>query len=574
MCDPSFLSLPLEADWKTDHRLRAGERWMPDEKTDSCLQCRKKFSLFCRRHHCRGCGKIFCALCCPKDKGGGNRKKSKKESDSDARLCLRCTLPRCLFPQRKAVALSTASNEAVNSGQYDSTPMEIIISFLGGNEYGGIRQFTTQRHGNFHRSESSDNSITKNTAKSPSTQNNPDDSHEANKMPQQQQPAYDLRDCNALLLTCNALRRIFPLPFIPWQDSIEERFPTFRGGWARVGAGSSGEAHFCEDRQRGVFVAVKAIRKKHIYSYRTYSRLLREIDIHSSCRHPNIARLYDVFQTPTAVVLVVEAGEGRTLRSAFEVVRTSRNSRQNIEVFTGFIITEIVNALYYLLKEHHVVHRDVKPENIVLTRDFSRAMLIDFGLAERFYNVPTISHPEGTNNSTEQTLFQSVAQRFTPCGTPGFASPENIAAVVLKSSSNHPARQNGSKAPENTFMATMEAMMTSDMFSLAVVAYMMVTGRRPYRNVKSFTDMFNENRNGIVCDADYVSPACRDLITRMLSSRMPEHRLRPDEVLRHPFCAQIAQRYQRFADSRREALLMEDMEEDAEFDVVSMLHLS
>ena len=355
----------------------------------------------------------------------------------------------------------------------------------------------------------------------------------------------DVATGNALLQTCKVLRNNFPVPDLPWRDSVESRFPSLRGGWARVGKGASGTAHFCEDRQRGVFVAVKLIAKEEVWVYQTYRRLHNEIELQRACQHPNIARLYDVFQTPTDVALVVEAGEGRTLKNAFDVIRMHK---PHVEPFAAFIIQQVVTGIEYL-RQQGIAHRDIKAENIVLSRDFGRAMLIDFGLAERVGDPPPAQGGDPRDDADTRW--------YVPCGTPGFASPENVLSVV---------RNKGAK-----FQATRHSIVSSDNFSLAVIAFMMLSGTKPYRNTRSFPEMHRDNERGIRCEGPHwvgASRAARDLVERMLANR-PERRPTPAEILSHELIRDIQERYAGIPEARREKLLLEDDREDQEYDVVT-----
>lgn len=91
-----------------------------------------------------------------------------------------------------------------------------------------------------------------------------------------------------------------------------------------------------------------------------------------------MASLIEVFQTDKELVIVLEAGDGGTVRQACEYI--CRHHLLN-EAFVALVILHVTEALDYLYHTHHIIHRDVKLDNMVINRDYSNVMIIDFGLA-------------------------------------------------------------------------------------------------------------------------------------------------------------------------------------------------
>ncbi|KAM9306457.1 LOW QUALITY PROTEIN: zinc finger FYVE domain-containing protein 16 [Pholidichthys leucotaenia] len=72
--------------WRTEEVEELGSRqpaWVPDAEAPNCMNCEQKFTFTKRRHHCRACGKVYCAVCC-------NRKCKLKYLDKEARVCIPC----------------------------------------------------------------------------------------------------------------------------------------------------------------------------------------------------------------------------------------------------------------------------------------------------------------------------------------------------------------------------------------------------------------------------------------------------------------------------------------------------
>ena len=149
----------------------------------------------------------------------------------------------------------------------------------------------------------------------------------------------------------------------------------------------------------GEKVAIKIMDKEQILSDElNRERVLSEIAILKIVRHNNIIKLYEVMETPKNIYLVMEYCDGGEL---FDYIVSKQHlSEKQACVF----FQEIIDALTYLHSQN-IVHRDVKPENILL-ESFGKKMtckLIDFGISRTY------------------TLDKLIS---TPCGTASYAPPE------------------------------------------------------------------------------------------------------------------------------------------------------
>ncbi|CCW65029.1 unnamed protein product [Phytomonas sp. EM1] len=339
------------------------------------------------------------------------------------------------------------------------------------------------------------------------------------------------KSITALLQSCHTMLAGFFLRDYPFYNTIQERFPSYYEG-AQIGKGGFGIVYNCEDRfnpARG-HVVIKRLVKEKALTYSMWERFFNELKVHKAANHPNIARQLEVFQTPEDLVVVVEAGEGGTARQACEYVRTHRLP---LEPFVASLVRQVAAGLDYLYRSLRVVHRDIKFDNIVFTRDFGRAMIIDFGLSEQL----TIGEDQG---GTATYVFMAA-------GTPGYASPENLAAVV---------------SGQASFLATAATMHKGDLFSLGVMAHMMLTLHRPLR-ARRFSKQYLEIQQGIRCYGpwwDGISLDAADLVSQLLQQNPSS---RPDyaAICAHPFIRRQAAKMVDIVRHRQESGRRDDAEE-------------
>lgn len=200
---------------------------------------------------------------------------------------------------------------------------------------------------------------------------------------------------------------------------------------ARLGAGGMGEVYRAEDTQLKRTVAIKRLTR--LKDRRLLGvDLLREARRASALNHPRIASVYDVFSAGDETFLVMEYIDGLTLRQRLEApLRLDEFCRIAIQC------TEGLSAAH----QRGIVHGDLKPANIMLSRDTGDVKVCDFGVARRLPQ----SAAGAPTTSTSGGLF---------AGTPGYMAPE----VLLEQPSD----------------------IRADIFSLGVVCYEMLAGRNPF----------------------------------------------------------------------------------------------
>ncbi|HEY2785619.1 MAG TPA: serine/threonine-protein kinase, partial [Fimbriiglobus sp.] len=142
----------------------------------------------------------------------------------------------------------------------------------------------------------------------------------------------------------------------------------------RIGAGGIGTVYRALDRKTGQPVAVKVLKSKYSESPTLHRRLVREFRAANELEHPNIVHALALETDGETSFVVFDLVDGCSLGSRIQ-------SEGKLAEAEGIrIITQITQALDYAHKRK-VVHRDVKPDNILLLPD-GRAKLTDFGLAK------------------------------------------------------------------------------------------------------------------------------------------------------------------------------------------------
>ncbi|MFO0852104.1 MAG: serine/threonine-protein kinase [Gemmataceae bacterium] len=249
-----------------------------------------------------------------------------------------------------------------------------------------------------------------------------------------------------------------------------------------IGAGGAGTVYRGRDRQTGQPVALKVLRHKLSENPALHRRLAREFRAASRLEHPNIVRA------------VAFESDGETAFVAYELV-DGGNLVDRIEAHGRLpeadavrVITQVAQALHYA-HQHKVVHRDVKPENVLLLAD-GRAKLTDFGLAKDHALVGE----------------QDLTRHASALGTPHYMAPEQFAD----------ARSAG---------------VGCDVYSLAATLYTLVTAELPYSG-KTALAILNKKTTGSVPSARAVVPELSERTDRAIRAGLdPDPAKRPASCL-------------------------------------------
>lgn len=254
---------------------------------------------------------------------------------------------------------------------------------------------------------------------------------------------------------------------------------------ARIGAGGIGKVYRARDQRLGRDVAVKLLREEVSGDPDRLSRFEREARAAVALDHPNILAVHELGTNDGRPFIVTELLEGRSLRLA--ISDRGLTTRKAVEV--GIQIADGLAAAH----DHGFVHRDLKPENLFVTSD-GRVKILDFGLAA------LAATGEAAAQATEAPTEALVTAAGAVLGTVGYMSPEQVRGQPV----DH----------------------RSDVFSLGIVLYEMLTGLSPFRRVTaadSLSAILSEDPPLVSETTRRVPPLFDGIVRRCLEKR-PEDR--------------------------------------------------
>lgn len=251
-----------------------------------------------------------------------------------------------------------------------------------------------------------------------------------------------------------------------------------------LGAGGMGEVYRANDTRLGRTVAIKILPAHLSCDLVRRQRFEREAKIISGLNHPHICVLYDVGHQGGIDYLVMECVEGETLAKRLE--RGALPLEQVLKY--GAQIAEALDKAH----RSGVVHRDLKPGNIVLSA--TGAKLLDFGLAK-----PVIPLASGMT-MTADTPRAAMTEEGTIVGTFQYMSPEQVEGKELDG--------------------------RSDIFSLGAVLYEMVTGMRAFegKSQLSVASSILEKEPSPITAVKPMTPRSLDHVIRKCLAKLPDDR--------------------------------------------------
>jgi serine/threonine-protein kinase len=205
---------------------------------------------------------------------------------------------------------------------------------------------------------------------------------------------------------------------------------------AELGSGSMGAVYLARHLPQHTTVAIKVLLDSLASDVSFITRFIREARIISTLDHPNIVRVYDAGRQGEHIYFVMEYFPGST---AGQMLRERK--RLPLETVVEIAI-QTADALAYAHREGRLVHRDIKPDNL-LVNERLRVKVLDFGLARI----------EGT---------RSITVAGTVVGSLYYVAPEQLLGHTLDG--------------------------RADVYALGVTMYEMLTGQRPYRG-QTLTEM-------------------------------------------------------------------------------------
>ncbi|CDW83098.1 protein kinase domain containing protein [Stylonychia lemnae] len=250
-----------------------------------------------------------------------------------------------------------------------------------------------------------------------------------------------------------------------------------------IGEGSFGKVYKGRKKGSGQIVALKFITKRG-KTEKELNNLRQEIEILKGLYHENIILLLDSFETSHEFCVVTEFAQGEL----FEILEDDRNLP---EAEVRKIAQQLVHALYYL-HSHRIIHRDMKPQNILISAN-GIVKLCDFGFARSM--------------STNTIVLTSIK------GTPLYMAPELVQELPY----NH----------------------TVDLWSLGVIIYELFVGTPPFYTNSIYT-LIHLIVKDPVKFPDNMSPEFKSFLQGLLN-KTPSERLSWPELLQHPFVRETDQ---------------------------------
>jgi len=265
----------------------------------------------------------------------------------------------------------------------------------------------------------------------------------------------------------------------PRKEKIEDIY-TFSASKDVLGTGSYGAVFKGIHKISKAPRAIKAIAKSKV---KNPSSFKNEIEIMKKLDHPNIIKLYEIFEDSRYVYLVMEVCSGGEL---FERI-TAKGHFSEAEACDVF--NQIMHALYYC-HSFNICHRDLKPENFLYLNgaDDSPLKVIDFGLSK---------------------ISQANNVMTTRAGTPYYIAPEVLQGKYDQS---------------------------CDIWSAGVILYILLCGYPPFYGDSDRQILESVKKGKFAFDGeewDGVSKEAKDLITKMIT--LPTKRLTAAQVLEHPW---------------------------------------
>ena len=286
-----------------------------------------------------------------------------------------------------------------------------------------------------------------------------------------------------------------------------------------IGSGSFANVYESIENKTGKLYGVKGFNKLHLENESHGKKsLMNEISILREVNHNNLLKLHEVHETKNSVYLVLDLYQGGELCKIIDGKKRELKEEEIVNITEGLLM-----AVNYL-ESKKIVHRDIKPNNIILRKNIDikpeDIVLVDFGLAA---------------NANEPKLL------YKRCGTPGYIAPEII----------------GAKNIDDSFTVDTK----SDVYCVGLTVYVCITGVNPFEKADATVDdIIRRNlENNISYPEDKfrnVSTDMMKLVKQMLCSD-PQKRISAKSALNHGIFE-----YSKFNDEMCEIDLEEFTEEE------------
>src|ERR1043166_1582004 len=254
---------------------------------------------------------------------------------------------------------------------------------------------------------------------------------------------------------------------------------------SKIGEGGMGEVYRAHDEKLNRDVALKLLPAELSENSERLHRFEQEAEAAGALNHPHILAVFDIGVHDRSPFVVSELLEGETLRDFLDHRKPA--TRKSIEY--AIQLAQGLAAAH----EKGIVHRDIKPDNVFITRE-DRVKILDFGLAK-------LAQPAAEN--IPQTEIATRKVRTDPgivMGTVGYMSPEQVRGAPV----DH----------------------RTDIFSFGAVLYEMLSGRRAFRGdsaIETLNAILKEEPTELSASSPNVAPSLERVVWHCLE-KSPERR--------------------------------------------------
>ena len=253
-----------------------------------------------------------------------------------------------------------------------------------------------------------------------------------------------------------------------------------------LGAGGMGEVYLAQDTSLNRRVALKVLPPEVASNQDRMRRFKQEASAAASLNHPSIAHIYEIGEIDGLHFIAMEYVEGSTLRTKIHEEREE--------------LSKLLRALQHvaegLAKAHDagVVHRDLKPDNVMITSD-GHGKILDFGLAK-------LIEPQPRSTSSEEPTILQHSIPGVILGTAGYMSPEQAQGK------------------------TKEIDHRSDIFSFGCILFETITGRRAFPGTDTIDTLYKIIREPapLISQFNPTAPADLQRIVRRCLAKDPNDR--------------------------------------------------
>ena len=257
----------------------------------------------------------------------------------------------------------------------------------------------------------------------------------------------------------------------------------------KLGKGGMGEVYLAQDTKLDRKVAIKILSAEALAHENAKKRLIREAQAAAKLDHPNICAIYDVNEVESLTFIVMQYVEGETL--------ADRMKDKRLPLSTALDVARQAAEALAEAHEHGIVHRDIKPQNIMITPR-GLVKILDFGLCKQLQT--------NDNVDNEAPTMSLLSTPGLIIGTIPYMSPEQLSGEPVDEA--------------------------SDIFSLGITFYEMLAGKNPFKAQSAAVTMSQIlTKEVFPSELTDISPELQGLLKKMLNKEKGQRYRSATELL-------------------------------------------